>query len=122
MGLSSSTIQLSNARAGGFAAFNREYQLWWQRLPAVVRSPIWPRSLAILSILGLLSAFHQVVSGATQQGELRRKAAAVQVEATWRCNAVRPMSARDSCLQQLNNTAARNDAMPFARSIASAAP
>ena len=65
------------------------------------RSHLWPWMLAILTIFGLLWAFHQVMRGAVLQGELQRKASAVYAEARWRCNAARGPSLRDSCVMQL---------------------
>ena len=56
--------------------------------PAALRSPLAHAILATLAMLGLLLAFHQVVLGAVQQGELRRKATAMQADAAWRCNAM----------------------------------
>ena len=59
-----------------------------QRLDAM-RSPVWAGILLTIAIIGLLVAFHQVVRGAVQQGELRRQATATYAEAVWRCNALR---------------------------------
>jgi hypothetical protein len=64
-----------------------------------------PRILAALAAVGLLVAFHQVVRGAVQQGELRRLASAVHAEAVWHCNALRGSHMRDSCLLQARNVA-----------------
>lgn len=110
MKLNFAATQFRQNEAGGFTAFTRGCQAWWYRLPAGFRLPVWPLMLATLLILGLMLAFHQVASGAVQQGELRRKASAVLAEATWRCNSARASSIRDTCLQQLKS-AARNDAM-----------
>jgi hypothetical protein len=52
-------------------------------------SPVWLGILATIAIVGLLLAFHHVVRGAVQQGELRRKATATHAEAAWRCNILR---------------------------------
>jgi hypothetical protein len=65
----------------------------------------WPGILAALAIVGLLAAFHQVVRGAVQQGELRRIATAVHAEAAWRCNALRGLHVRDNCLVEARNIA-----------------
>ncbi len=96
--------------AGSFAAFQRGLQRWWYHLPAGARSPIWPGLLASLTILGLLLAFHQVVSGAVQQSELRHKATAMHSEATWRCNTLPGLRASENCRSQLN-ALARTDAL-----------
>ena len=101
----SPTFKLSDGEAGGFAALQRELQLWWHGLPAGVRLPVWPGILATLIIFGMLLAFHQVVRGAVQQSELRHQATAMHAEATLRCNTLRGQRAADSCLLQLNSAA-----------------
>lgn len=83
-------------------------------LPAGVRSSVWPKVLGAILILGLLMTFHQVVSGAVQQGELLRKSSALKAEATWRCSTVR---SRDSCMQSFN--AAPHEATRYVQAIAS---
>ena len=80
-----------NTEVGSFTVRQRELQLWWYGLPAGVRSPVWPGILVTLIIVGLLLAFHQVVSGAVQQSELRLKAVAdgkalLQVQDTTRAH------------------------------------
>jgi hypothetical protein len=75
---------------------------WWSALPDTLRSLSWPGALAAISILGLLLAFHQVVSGSVRLGELRRAATAMQSEATWRCNALASLRLREGCLVQLS--------------------
>jgi hypothetical protein len=77
---------------------------------AALRSPLSYAVLATLVMLGLLLAFHQVVLGAVQQGELRRKAAATQADAAWRCNAIPGARSREGCLMQLNATPPVRDA------------
>jgi hypothetical protein len=99
------TFKLSNGEVGGFTTLQRRLQRWWHQLPTGVRSPIWPGLLAALIILGMLLAFHQVVVGAVQQGELRHKVSAMQAEAAWRCNSLRGLDAIGSCLLELNSTA-----------------
>lgn len=121
MNIISPTVELSDAQTGGFAGLNRALHQWWWQLPAAVRSPVWPRILATLWVLGLLLAFHQVVSGAALQGELRRKAAAMHTEAIGRCNILSGIPARDSCLSQLQPPA-RDDSVLYNRRIARAAP
>lgn len=78
----------------------------WQspvlRQLAWLRSLSWPAALAGIAILGLLLAFHQVVSGSVRQGEQRRAAQALKGEATWRCNAIASLRERDGCLVQLS--------------------
>jgi len=72
--------------------------------PDALRLPLWQAILAVLAILSLLLAFHQVVLGAVQQGELRRKATAMQAGAAWRCNVIPVARSRDDCLMRLNAT------------------
>jgi hypothetical protein len=80
-------------------------------------SPVWLGILATIAIVGLLLAFHHVVRGAVQQGELRRKATATHAEAAWRCNFLREL---DSCLVQQN--ALPHDGAPLrARDVATVA-
>ena len=67
-----------------------------------LHSTVWTGIAATLAISGLLVAFHQVVSGAVQQSELRRKADATQAEASWLCNAIQGPLARDKCRLELN--------------------
>jgi hypothetical protein len=89
----------------------------WRQLRVALRSPVWPGILVLLSILALLMAFHQVVRGGVQQGEMRRLAVAMQTEALWRCKALRAPVMRDSCLAQLN-AASDIDAALRAQSLA----
>lgn len=84
--------------------------LWWQRLPAAVRSPVWPGILSALIILGMLLTFHQVVRGVVQQSELRHQATAQRAEATWRCRALPGLQASRTCLLKLDATT-HGDAM-----------
>jgi hypothetical protein len=60
--------------------------------------------LATLAMLGLLLAFHQVVLGAVHQGEMRRKATAMQTEAAWRCKVLPATRLQEGCLLQLKAT------------------
>ena len=71
-------------------------------LHTALRAPAWHAIMAVLVISSLLLAFHQVVSGAVQQSELRRKADATQAEASWLCNAIQGPLARDKCRLELN--------------------
>lgn len=73
-----------------------------QLLHNALRAPVWRALMAVLAIGGLLLAFHQVVSGAVQQSELRRRADASQAQAAWLCNAMQGAQARDRCRQHLN--------------------
>jgi len=101
----SPTFKLTHTETGSFATLERELQQWWRQLPAAVHSQIWPMILAALIILGMLLAFHQVVSGAVLQSELRHKATAMKAQATWRCHSLRGLSASESCLLKLNPVA-----------------
>ena len=64
-------------------------------LPAAVIGVV-----AFLIVVGMLMVFHSVVQGAVQAGEFRRQASATQAAAAWRCNRLRDLIARDSCLLQ----------------------
>lgn len=90
-----------DGRVGDFAARQRTPQQWWYRLPAGLQTPVWSTILGSLIILGMLLAFHQVVHGAVQQGELRHKTNALHAEATWRCKILPGRDASDGCLLQL---------------------
>lgn len=57
--------------------------------------------VAMFFVLGLLWAFHHVVSDSKQQAELRHKATALRAVATFHCNGVPDIAARDKCLLQL---------------------
>lgn len=103
MGNNSPAFKLLDGEVGGYTALQRELQRWRHRLPAWVRAPVWPVILSILIILGLLLVFHQVVLEAVQRSELRRKANAMHIEATWRCNSLRGPRASYSCLLRLNS-------------------
>ena len=95
-------VARSDARpaAGAGWAANPKRPGW----SAALRSPLAHAILATLAMLGLLLAFHQVVLGAVQQGELRRKATAMQADAAWRCNAMPVARSREGCLMQSNAT------------------
>ena len=114
MSNNSMTFNWLNDEASGFTALQRKLQHLWHRLPARARSPGLPVVLAVLIILGMLLAFHQVVRGAVQQSELRHKAAAMHTEVTWRCNILRDPREAASCLLQLN-AVTPGDAMLHAR-------
>jgi len=75
--------------------------------------PVWLGILATIAIVGLLLAFHHVLRGAVQQGELRRQATATHAEAVWRCNSLRNL---DNCLVQ--STVPRDDTLLQAPSVA----
>lgn len=89
------------------------------RWPHALRLPLGHAILALLAGLGLLSAFHQVVLGAVQQGELRRKTAAMQAETAWRCNFLSGTRSRELCLAQLHTTPPLRDGVSEAN-VASA--
>lgn len=100
----SQTFKLSTRQTNGLQALQLSLQQWWHALPIGLRSPIWPGLLATLIIVAMLLAFHQVVRGAVQQGELQHQASALHSAATWRCNNLRGAGASSSCLLQLNST------------------
>ncbi|WP_114973708.1 hypothetical protein [Rhodoferax ferrireducens] len=102
MGNNFPSFKLWFGDAGSFTAFQCGLLQWWYHLPVWVRSPLWPGMLATLTAFGLLLAFYQVVNGAVQQSALRHKATAVYSEATWRCNTLSGLRAREGCRSQLN--------------------
>jgi hypothetical protein len=57
-----------------------------------------PPFAGAMAVLGLLVAFTVVVRDAVRQGDTRRGAAALRVEATWRCQALRAPNQRERCL------------------------
>ena len=61
-----------------------------RRQLAVWDARVWIGVLVGALLAGMLAGFHQVVSGAVQQAELRHKANALMIEATWRCNSALP--------------------------------
>ena len=69
-----------------------------------MRSAAWPGIAATLVGIALLIAFQQVVRAGVQQGETRRQAVAMRVDAEWRCKAVRLPSARVDCLLRLDSS------------------
>lgn len=91
-------VNSSPATPGPF----RQLEDWWMALPAAVRSPAWPTTIAALVVLFLLLAFYQVVRDAVHQGELLRMATATHSEAAWRCASLRGLRMRESCLAQMN--------------------
>lgn len=67
-----------------------------------LRATVWPGVFAALAGLGLLLAFYQVVRGAVDQGALRRQAAALYADASWRCQWASGLGASQRCLAQLD--------------------
>ena len=58
-------------------------------------------ALATLLVIGLLTAFVQVLHGAVARGDQRWRDEAVQAEVTWRCKALQGLAARTTCLTPL---------------------
>jgi hypothetical protein len=75
--------------------------------------------LALLTVVCLLLAIHQVMRDAVLQGELLRKTHAAYTEATWRCNASRNLSLRESCMAKLTALPER-EAAPQDQTVATA--
>lgn len=78
--------------------------LSWRPGPQRLTAPhlqVWSGLLAAVALLALLLAFQQVVVGGVRQGELRQQAAAVLVDATWRCQALRGAELARQCLNGL---------------------
>lgn len=117
----SQTFKLSDDEASRFAVRHRELPQWGAGLSVDAGAPMWPTILALMGIVALLLTFHQVVLGAVEQGELRRQVTAIHVEATWRCNALEGLRARDTCLTQLN-AATPGDATAQSQTMAANTP
>jgi len=75
---------------------------WWNSLPPELRSPKWPATLSLLTILALLMGFHSVVQSSVKQGELLRMSVATRTQAEWRCHALQGDRQRAHCLRQLD--------------------
>jgi hypothetical protein len=75
---------------------------WWHGLPPPLRSPKWPMTLSLLTILALLMGFHSVVQSSVRQGELLRMSVATHAQAEWRCHALQGDRQRAHCLNQLD--------------------
>ncbi len=95
-------LELQEDELGGLTSLQRKLRLWWNGLPAWAHSSYWLGILAMLTVLGMLLAFHDVVRGAVQQGELQRLAAATHAEATWRCKVLSSPRERGDCQLQLD--------------------
>jgi hypothetical protein len=89
----------------------RALRRWWRGLPADLRSPMWPLTLATLTILGLLLGFHSVVASAVRQGEALRTTAFTRSQAEWRCHALNNDHQRARCLADLDQVHASVMAM-----------
>lgn len=98
----------------------RVLQTRWHALPAALHSRFWPALVATVALLGLLLAFHQVVSGAVQKGELRRTLAATQADEAGRRSADRSPSARlpDESYNAIGRARPRSAGFPTALKIA----
>jgi xanthosine utilization system XapX-like protein len=72
----------------------------WPSALRALRAPVWPVVLAVLGALGLLLAFQLVVSRSVAHAERTQAASAARAKSTWRCNLVRNVDARVSCLSQ----------------------
>lgn len=88
-------------QVGDLAARQFTPQQGGYRLPVGMQTTVWLIILGSLIILGMLMAFHQVVHGAVQQGDLRNRTNALHAEATWRCKILPGRDASDGCLLQL---------------------
>lgn len=56
--------------------------------------------LVTMIVVGMLMAFHSVVQGAVQNGELRRQTVITQADVIWRCKMLSDLPARNRCLLQ----------------------
>jgi hypothetical protein len=100
--MTSQALHLPRWPSDGPQGLRREIRAWWFNVPGHLRSPAWPTSLALLTIVALLLGFLHVVQMSVKQGELLRMTAATRSEAVWRCNALRNATTRASCLAQLD--------------------
>lgn len=96
------SVTLPHSQVGDFTARQRTQRQGGYGLAGGLHSLFWSTLLGSLVILGMLLAFHQVVHGAVQQGQLRHKANALQTAAIARCNILRGRDASDRCLMQLS--------------------
>jgi hypothetical protein len=60
-----------------------------------------PGLVAIIALLGLLLAFHHVVRGSVERGDLWRKSVAEHADATWRCQLLADPELRQACRARL---------------------
>ena len=81
------------------------------RLPAV---------LAALALGALCLAFLEVVSGAVEQGQVRRDAQLNLADATWRCNAQRDRLLRTDCQVRLGVVAGAGQTLANGGGLATA--
>ena len=83
-----------------FAALRGQAARWWRGLSAQERYPVWLGAVGMVLIVGMLVAFHQIVSGAVHQGDKRRVATSAQLAATLRCADLPGRVAQDACRGQ----------------------
>jgi hypothetical protein len=83
----------------------------WRSTFMTQRGPAWPAILAVLTLLGLLLTFQQVVRAAVRQGEARRAATAAHSAAYWRCQDAQRGLVRESCQTALKSSP-HDDATP----------
>lgn len=94
------TIKFSNPDLPSQVPAQLDLLEGWPRLSALLSSQTALAALAILSSVILMLAFHQIVLGAVEQGELLQQARNVQSEASLRCKSLRSATERDRCLRQ----------------------
>lgn len=96
------TFKFSNLDLPGHKLSQLDLLEGWPRLSALLSTQSGLAVLAILITLGLMLAFHQIVLGAVEQGELLQQARNQQSEALRRCGTLRGLEARDNCRLQIN--------------------
>lgn len=84
-------------------------RIGWQP-PPVPRQRDLRVPAALLCVAGLLLAFGLVVDQAVRQGVAVRKANALVLATTWRCNELMPASRRMSCLWHMRTEQPIDDA------------
>ena len=67
-----------------------------------LRAPIVVVGGVVLALAGLLAVFEHVVAEAVVQGQLRRTATALQVQAVWRCKLRHDPADRQKCLIEVS--------------------
>ena len=71
-------------------------------LPLPLPLPLWQLALALALLIGLLAAFHGVVSAGVTRAETRHQATRTHGEALWRCKSMPGRNLRNDCLRQLD--------------------
>lgn len=98
--------------AQGLATWRTDALARWRQAPTVRRVSVWQGAAASLVVLGLLGAFHQVVSGVVEQAALQRKTLVRNATETLRCKTLPGRDARSQCLAQVFTQIGPNSTAP----------